>query len=305
MAEQFHYSEIFVSPQGEGYYSGRLTAWLRLWGCNLQCNGFGQKDPTDPSTYELPYKNIITTDYEKMEDLPVFPYGCDSSYSWAKKFKNLAHVGTGEDIAYRIQDKMSSNMNPTGAFKHPVSGQEMHLAFTGGEPLAKHNQRAVVEVMKAFDTSVNDNLPKFVTFETNGTQKMSPAFEEFFVKRFIHSDHRGEVFWSVSPKLYTVSGEKREKAIKPENVVQYNQLSFKGQLKFVLGTQQRQWQELSEVVELYRDMGIEWDVYIMPVGAQVEQQYDIAKEVALMALDSGYHISPRVHTYLFGNAIGT
>ena len=30
-----------------------------------------------------------------------------------------------------------------------------------------------------------------------------------------------EIFFSVSPKLFTVSGEKTEKAIKPENVAEY------------------------------------------------------------------------------------
>lgn len=307
MTEEFHYSEIFLSPQGEGYYTGRSTVWLRLWGCNLQCNGFGQKDPTDPSTHELPWKNIIASDYHKMEDLPVFPMGCDSSYSWAKKFKKLAHSGTGRDIAYRIRDKMASNMNPTGSFTHPTSGMDTHLAFTGGEPLAKHNQRAVVEVMKGFNDDIRfPREPRFITFETNGTQKLSVNFQDYFFKEFLFRDERpGEIFWSVSPKLYTVSGEKREKAIKPDNLIQYNELSSKGQLKFVLGTDQRMWNELHEVVELYRESGLEWDVYIMPVGAKVEQQYDIAKEVTQMAIECGYHISPRVHTYLFGNAIGT
>ena len=314
MTEEFNYSEIFLSPQGEGYYTGRSTVWLRLWGCNLQCNGFGQKDPTDPSTFELPWKNIAVSEYNKMEELPVFPMGCDSSYSWAKKFKKLAHSGTGKDIAYRIKDKLSSNMNPIGSFNHPVSGMETHLAFTGGEPLAKHNQRAVVEVMKGFnDDERFDFSPKFITFETNGTQKLSRDFRNYFASEFLYRvtpdktsvEPAGEIFWSVSPKLFTVSGEKRDKAIKPENLVQYHDLSPKGQLKFVLGTDQRMWDELHEVVEMYRDIGLEWDVYIMPVGAKVEQQFDIAKEVTQRAVECGYHISPRVHTYLFGNAIGT
>jgi len=44
------FSEIFYSIQGEGEYTGVPTAWLRFFLCNLQCNGFGQKDPTDEST---------------------------------------------------------------------------------------------------------------------------------------------------------------------------------------------------------------------------------------------------------------
>ena len=50
------YSEIFRSIQGEGVYTGVPTVWLRMFGCNLECNGFGQDDPTDPDSYLLPYQ---------------------------------------------------------------------------------------------------------------------------------------------------------------------------------------------------------------------------------------------------------
>ena len=59
---KYLYSEIFDSVQGEGEYTGYPTAWLRFFLCNLQCNGFGQEDPTDPSTYQLPYEEIDITD---------------------------------------------------------------------------------------------------------------------------------------------------------------------------------------------------------------------------------------------------
>ena len=93
------YSEIFRSIQGEGVYTGVPTVWLRLFGCNLECNGFGQEDPTDPSTYILPYQEIDLTDITVPEQLPVFPYGCDSSYSWSRRFKKLQRTGTAEEVA--------------------------------------------------------------------------------------------------------------------------------------------------------------------------------------------------------------
>ena len=40
------YSETFYSAQGEGKYVGIPTV-DEIFPCNLQCNGFGQKDPTD------------------------------------------------------------------------------------------------------------------------------------------------------------------------------------------------------------------------------------------------------------------
>ena len=96
------YSEIFRSIQGEGHYTGVPTAWLRFFGCNLQCNGFGQENPKDPSTYKLPYEQIDVTNITSVEELPVFKYGCDSSYSWSKKFAKIQKKGTPEEVAEKL-----------------------------------------------------------------------------------------------------------------------------------------------------------------------------------------------------------
>ena len=97
------YSEIFRSIQGEGHYTGVPTAWIRFFGCNLECSGFGQENPKDPSTYVLPYEKIDTTNITSVEELPVFKYGCDSSYSWSKKFAKIQKKGTPEEVAEKIK----------------------------------------------------------------------------------------------------------------------------------------------------------------------------------------------------------
>ena len=61
MSKEFYYSETFYSMQGEGHYTGRPTVWLRYFLCNLQCNGFGQLDPTNPDSYFLPYEAVSYT----------------------------------------------------------------------------------------------------------------------------------------------------------------------------------------------------------------------------------------------------
>ena len=109
----------------------------------------------------------------------------------------------------------------------------------------------------------------------------------------------------MSPKLWTVAGEKREKAIKPDVVRQYYDTSTKGQLKFVVGPEQEQWDELDEVVAMFRDAGVKYPVWIMPTGARLEEQEETAGDVAKMAFERGYNVSGRMHVYLFGNAIGT
>lgn len=290
---KINYSEIFYSPQGEGHYTGVASAWIRLFMCNLQCDGFGQKDPTDKSTYELPYKSCDTSGIKRMKDLPVFDKGCDSSYSWAKKFKHLAQSKTATEIVNELE-----NILPTKTFLHKQSKQNIHLCITGGEPLLQQDN--IVNIFKEFERK--NNLPNFVTFETNGTQQLNSNFIAYFSDYITNGN---EVFFSVSPKLYSISGEKREKALKPNYIKEYYELSKSGQLKFVIDNNRDSQNELEEVVSLLRDYDIWYNVWCMPLGALKEQQQQIARDVADYASSKGFYTCARVHTYLFGNEIGT
>ena len=295
--KKYYYSEIFHSIQGEGHYTGVPTAWIRFFLCNLQCNGFGQKDPTDPSTYELPFEDFDVDSVQRVEDLPVWDKGCDSSYTWAKKFKKLMGQATPTELADKLVHVIRTDSNPEGKFLHPLSRQHQHLCFTGGEPLMVTGQAASVGIYRALEKQ--NNLPGSMTFETNGTQILREPFKEWV--RHIDT----EVFFSVSPKLFTVSGEKTEKAIKPDNVAEYYKLSKSGQLKFVVGGTDREWEELEATIGKFRDAGVEWPVWVMPTGAREEEQTDTAGKVAEKAFKKGYNVAARVHVYLFGNAIGT
>ncbi len=307
MSKEYYYSETFYSMQGEGHYTGRPTVWLRYFLCNLQCNGFGQLDPKNPETYFLPYEQLDVHEkdlmgepkYKVMEDLPVFEHGCDSSYSWSKKFKHLQRKGTPDEIK-----KVLENLLPTGRF-----GSSTHLCFTGGEPLMRHAQECTLGIVKSFVE--DNNAPMFITFETNGTQALTDQFYDYF-NWYGGTVGFPEVFWSVSPKLWTVAGEKADKAIKPENVAKYASVkNSNGQLKFVANGTDECWDEIDSVIEQFRAVGVDWPVWIMPVGATVEGQKAQIKghmyedgEIADMALQRGWNVSARVHTYLWGNKIG-
>ena len=295
--KKYYYSEIFYSIQGEGHYTGVPTAWLRFFLCNLQCNGFGQLDPTNPDTYELPFEDFDVTTVKRVEDLPVWEKGCDSSYTWAKKFKGLMGQETPSALANKLVDAIKTDSNPTGQFLHPITKQRQHLCFTGGEPLMATGQMAVVGIWE--ELARQDNLPGSMTFETNGTQIIRPKFIDWV------NSIDTEVFFSCSPKLFTVSGEKADKAIKPEIVAEYYKLSKAGQLKFVVGPKQREWDEMEEAVEKFREAGVEWPVWIMPTGAREQEQHASAGDVAQKAFQRGYNVAARVHVYLFGNKIGT
>ena len=295
--KKYYYSEIFHSIQGEGHYTGVPTAWIRFFLCNLQCNGFGQIDPTKPDTYELPFEDFDVSSVDRVEDLPVWEKGCDSSYTWAKKYKHLMGQEVPSVLANKIVDILKTESNPEGKFLHPMSKQRQHLCFTGGEPLMVTGQLASVGIYE--ELLKQGNLPESMTFETNGTQKLREPFKEWA------TGIDQEVFFSCSPKLFTVSGEESKKAIIPEVVGEYRQVSKAGQLKFVVGSEQRQWDEMDSAIEKYRAEGVDWPVWVMPTGAREEEQKAGAGKVAEKAFKRGYNVAARVHVYLFGNAIGT
>ncbi len=180
---------------------------------------------------------------------------------------------------------------------HPISKQHQHMCFTGGEPLMATGQMAVVGIYNTLKEQ--DNLPGSMTFETNGTQRLRDPFIDWV------NSIDTEVFFSCSPKLFTVSGEKSDKAIKPEIVAEYYKLSKAGQLKFVVGPKEREWDEMEEAVEKFRSAGVDWPVWIMPTGAREQEQHASAGDVAQKAFQRGYNVAARVHVYLFGNKIGT
>ena len=276
------YSEIFRSIQGEGVYTGVPTVWLRLFGCNLECNGFGQKDPTDPSTYILPYQEIDLTDITVPEELPVFPYGCDSSYSWSKKFSKLQRRGEADEVAKKLFDLMYDNRT--------------HIAFTGGEPLMKAAQKNVSNILVEMD-KLHDAPITNITFETNGTRELHNVLHNELTWRDT------EVFFSVSPKIFSTSGEKDR--ICPDVVKQYYDLSSAGQLKFVCNGTEQSWDEIEDAIASFRHSGVMYPIWIMPVGATEESQDEIAAKIAEQTMDRGYNVSARVHCYIFGNQIGT
>lgn len=304
MSNKYRYSEIFTSIQGEGFYTGFPTIWVRWFMCNLQCSGFGQKVPEERSTHILPYKKFDVSTVKTVEELPVWDLGCDSSYSWAKKYKHLCPELSAKKIATKIEDQLRSfHNNPDGKFSIPSDREikDTHLCFTGGEPMMETAQNGMVELLHQL--ADRENLPRFITVETNGTQSISDELARV-VASYVASG--GEWFWSVSPKLLYTSGENPVRAIKPAIVKTYQDITGKGQLKFVVSNRPEAWDELEERIEDFRDHGVHWPVWIMPVGATVEAQSDDdMRAVVEETIKRGYNVSARVHAYIWGNKIGT
>lgn len=309
-------SEIFGSFQGEGRFVGKPTIFIRFFGCNLECNGFGQTDPTDPTTYVLPYKTIDISNVSNLEELPVFHHGCDSSYSWSSKYKHLAKDYTVEQVITKIvqicQTVYNIDLFKTKNFRFKDTNEEVQLCFTGGEPMLQ--QRSIFEICEALNNRFIE-VP-MITIETNGTVplknrtplKYKPVYKDLLLVDLL--DFSNHVHISCSPKLFAVSGEKD--VVKLNTISSYMKICTSMDLKFVHNNTKQAWDELKFYKEQFKNYfekpnsKCSISYFIMPCGSVVEsQEQNYLSAMALEALANGFNISPRYHITVFGNNIGT
>ena len=287
--EKLKVAEIFYSLQGEGKFAGVPSVFLRTFGCNFQCRGFGLSKGEETKEPEQFAERIA--EFKTYEELPLAETGCDSYASWHPKFKHLSPVLENGAVTGRMTELIPGNR-----WDHDPQ-QDVHLVITGGEPLLGW-QRAYPELL---EQNMELGLHN-VTFETNGTQEISKEFEDW-VYRVWHGyrlwDH---LTFSVSAKL-PCSGEKWEDAIKPEIIANYERMGYT-YLKFVVSTKEDV-DDVDRAVKEYREAGFKGPVYLMPVGGTPDSYHLNTAQVAELAMLKGYRYSPRLQVDIWRNAWGT
>lgn len=276
-------AELFYSLQGEGQYLGVPSIFLRVFGCNFQCQGFGmprgqlseERLAIDPAQY---------TDYES---LPLVHTGCDSYASWDVRFKKLSPMLTVEQIVDKMQELL-----PGGKF-----GGDKHLILTGGEPLLGW-QRSYIELFEEIKRR-GMNLTH-ITFETNGTQPLHEELVKYFV-----DNYDLDVTFSVSSKLPS-SGEKWEEAILPHIIRDYSRLGNLTYFKWVISNED----DYNDIIRAVEEYGKVCDmemipVYLMPAGGTTKVYDNNEKWVADLAMKHGWRYTPRLQVQLWKNAWGT
>lgn len=298
-------SEIFPSFQGEGIYSGQLTIFIRFFGCNLNCDFFGQPLGTDidkRETWVRPYETIDISQIKTLKELPVFSIGCDSSYSWSSRYKHLSKFMSANEIKEEVIKLAKENYN-IDLFKEWTNSSRGHssqiqLCFTGGEPMLQ--QDAITEICREFvydENNFSGIIPR-ITIETNATIK----------RKDLHIRGKvSEIHLSMSPKLYYVSGEKDKVNIDVIN--QYLEYTDTSAIKFVLNNDDRAWEELDYYLPKIRELiGCHNDcsLFVMPCNSRAEDlQPEYVESIVRKAMSRCLHISMRSHIFAFSNSIGT
>ena len=285
-------SEVFYSLQGEGRFVGVPSVFLRTYGCNFTCAGFGCA-PGVKSTGADDVAEVVHL-YNRFEELPLVETGCDSYASWHPAFKHLSPTQTTEELVERMLA-----LTPNNAWMQN-NGNDVHLVITGGEPLLGW-QRAYSELLSHPGMADLKNI----TFETNGTQELHKDFRHFLLNWTLNSKFGKKgpaaLTFSVSAKL-SASGESWEDAICPDIVMSYADIGHT-YLKFVVETDEHI-DEAIRATDAYRRAGFKGTVYLMPQGGVVEPYDKNKKRIADICVAHGWNYSPRLHVDLWGNGWG-
>ena len=290
--EKIKIAELFYSVQGEGRYMGVPSVFMRTFGCNFRCKKFGRPRDEEIEGANPEVAAVMTriSEFKSYNELPLVSTGCDTYAAIYPEFKDLSPYRSPEEI---VTDIMA--MLPYRQWR------DEHLVITGGEPLLAWQQIYPVLLSRPEMLRLKE-----ITFETNGTQLLYPEFRHFLLNWTLNPTfgRRGPnaPTFSVSAKL-TCSGESREDAIRPDVVMQYQEVGHT-YLKFVIA-QEQDAEEALEVLEIYRREGFTGDVYLMPVGG-VESVYSLNnRRVAELAMQHGLRYSDRLQVPLFKNEWGT
>lgn len=268
--------ELFGNTiQGEGPLVGTPAVFIRTFGCNLNCRGFGMpkgqlSTEADEIVASPEFENV-----EKLTDLPLAKTGCDSYPAIMPACMKFATIYSPQQLAAAIYE---------------VAGkQDRLIVFTGGEPLV--HQAALQETI--FELYNRYGFRNFM-FETNGTIKWDGCGVDDLM--FIN------LWFSISPKTSN-SGNATSKALVPKAVASYATATKNIYLKFVADAD-TDFNEIKEWVTDYEiAAGRNIPVLLMPEGGVLDERSRLnAKFVAEKCWEMNWRFTPREHLTIWGNA---
>lgn len=268
--------EMFYGIQGEGRYAGTPSVFLRVHGCNLRCCfGMTREEFNDQA------KSVVeqTKDITDLDQFPVLGRGCDTLYSILPEYRRFTTSYTVQELADKVL---------------PMLDYGVHLVITGGEPLLPGYQ----EFWSRFIPQVGGKYNTSVTFETNGTQRLTKQLRPVIQNM--------NVFFSISPKLGGAGY-----GIENFNHTGYkeirNNAGFHSTwLKFVIGDVDdvREAQNVINLVRMEDQSPILrslHEIYFMPKGGDLNGVEKVQKFVYDECARLKVRFSPRLHVTTAGN----
>ena len=124
------YSEAFYSVQGEGNFIGTPSVFLRSFGCNFRCQGFGLPRGVKRKKYSDEVRAFLDAgvlkNVHRFEDLPMVRTGCDTYASIYPEFKKYMMDRTVDEVVEHLL-----SLTPEGKWQMD-NGQDIHFILTGG-----------------------------------------------------------------------------------------------------------------------------------------------------------------------------
>lgn len=200
---------------------------------------------------------------------------CDTAYTWYFDGDTRPHRA---GVTYDRRANQITLAEPEAAERIRALGRT-RLVITGGEPLLQAGPLAIML----------DHLPGMaVEIETNGTVARPPALDARVVQ------------YNVSPKL-AHSGNPAALARDPAMLADWA-AEPRAQFKFVIAEPA----DLAQVQAIARAHGIEpGRIWLMPEGTDSPTLRERLHWLVPLALETGYHLSDRLHIHLFGDTRGT
>jgi 7-cyano-7-deazaguanosine (preQ0) biosynthesis protein QueE len=193
---------------------------------------------------------------------------CDTPYTW------------NWDVYDKEQEQ--SYLAWREAFERLYKPEVAHIVISGGEPLLQQEalKPLVLELVSCGYT---------VEFETNGT--IPPQ------------DWLGDLAeFSVSPKL--PHARTTANPIRPIGMERFAEMAWRSdtvRFKWVCAT--------AEDVQRVRDLTTEWKIptdatWVMPLGTNPEKVAESLSVISDPAVEAGFHLTSRLHVYLWGGERG-
>lgn len=259
---------FFVSPEGEGKWTGRLCAWMRASTCNLSCawkNGDG----------------TVTL--------------CDTPYT---SHKSTKHIVESQEAFNILMNAKTSYVSLSGG--EPYSQPNMinlidHIEDAGKQVKIETNGTHFIKT-KASLVSMS---PKLLSSSLGILEMSKPEYNNQDTNNFLKTSD-----FELQARRYKTLYERHEaNRYKPDEMKKFLDHHQQNVLfKFVVNTDL----DMEEIITKYVEpLSIKPDqVWLMPQGISTDQLNEKASWVIEQCKQYGFNYSDRLHIRIYGNKTG-